>query len=191
MNVINVVQQCFYDIINAHTMKKCNVRVGNGVRIKGIIFVRNQGELVIGNNVKVNSGKNANVIGGDIRTNILVFNNGKVEIGNSVGMSNCTLVCQSKIIIEDYVMLGGGNRIYDTDFHSIRFGDRIQKPDPGVISKPVIIKEGAFVGAHSIILKGVTIGKHAVVGAGSVVATDIPDNEIWAGNPARFIKEIG
>ena len=37
-------------------------------------------------------------------------------------------------------------------------------------------------------LKGVTIGKGSVVGAGSVVTRDVPDGEIWAGNPAQFIR---
>ena len=38
--------------------------------------------------------------------------------------------------------------------------------------------------------KGVTIGEHAIVGAGSVVAKDISGGEIWAGNPAKYIKSI-
>ena len=38
--------------------------------------------------------------------------------------------------------------------------------------------------------KGVTIGEHASVGAGSVVAKDISAGEIWAGNPAKYIKSI-
>ena len=42
---------------------------------------------------------------------------------------------------------------------------------------------------NSIILKGVTVGKHSIVGAGSVVTKDIPDNEIWVGNPAKKIGD--
>ncbi|MCM1295730.1 MAG: hypothetical protein NC311_09330 [Muribaculaceae bacterium] len=52
----------------------------------------------------------------------------------------------------------------------------------------VCIKQGAFLGANTIITKPITIGENAVVGAGSVVTKDFPDNQIWAGNPARFIK---
>ena len=47
-----------------------------------------------------------------------------------------------------------------------------------------------FIGGGSIILKGVTIGERAVVGAGTVVTKDIPAGEIWAGNPARFIRKL-
>jgi maltose O-acetyltransferase len=56
--------------------------------------------------------------------------------------------------------------------------------------KPITIKSGAWVASGSIILGGVTIGENAVVGAGSVVTHDIPDNEMWCGNPARFLKKI-
>ena len=54
----------------------------------------------------------------------------------------------------------------------------------------VIIKECAFIGAGTIITKPITIGSHSCVGAGSVVTKDIPDYEVWAGNPAHFIKQI-
>lgn len=54
----------------------------------------------------------------------------------------------------------------------------------------VIIKDHAFIGAGTIITKPITIGSHSCVGAGSVVTKDIPDYEVWAGNPAHFIKQI-
>ena len=53
----------------------------------------------------------------------------------------------------------------------------------------VHIKEGAFICANSIIIKPVTTGAWSVIGAGSVVTKDIPDGEVWAGNPAKFIRK--
>jgi UDP-2-acetamido-3-amino-2,3-dideoxy-glucuronate N-acetyltransferase len=46
------------------------------------------------------------------------------------------------------------------------------------------IKQGASIGANSVILPGVTIGEDAMVGAGSVVTKDVPGKAIVAGNPA-------
>lgn len=60
----------------------------------------------------------------------------------------------------------------------------------GTITMVLVFINGAFIGGHSIILKGSHIGENSVIGAGSVVAGNIPANEIWAGNPARFIKKI-
>lgn len=53
----------------------------------------------------------------------------------------------------------------------------------------VHIKRGAFIGLGTIITKPVTIGEGAIVGAGSIVTKNIPDDEVWAGNPARFIRK--
>ena len=59
----------------------------------------------------------------------------------------------------------------------------------------IVWKEGhiricrkAFIGTGTIITKSCTIGEFSVVGAGSVVTRDIPPGEIWAGNPAVFLK---
>ena len=96
---------------------------------------------------------------------------------------------RKNIIIEDNVMVGVNCVIYDTDFHSIYIEDRLNE-NINIIDKPVRIKSGAWIGGHSIILKGVTIGKNSVIGAGSIVTHDIPDNEVWAGNPAKYIKKF-
>ena len=60
----------------------------------------------------------------------------------------------------------------------------------GIVSKQIRIARGAFIGAHTIILKGVHIGAQSIIGAGAVVTKSVPEGEIWAGNPARFIRKI-
>ena len=60
---------------------------------------------------------------------------------------------------------------------------------PGtVLAGNVLVGENSFVGANSVVKQGVKIGKGVTVGAGSVVIKDIPDNEIWVGNPAKKLK---
>ena len=50
-------------------------------------------------------------------------------------------------------------------------------------------EDDVFIGMIAIICNSVTIGRGAVVGAGAVVTKDIPPYQIWAGNPARHIKD--
>lgn len=51
------------------------------------------------------------------------------------------------------------------------------------------IGNDVWIGAKSIIKGGITIGDGAVIGSGSVVTHDVGPYEIWAGNPARFIRK--
>lgn len=55
-----------------------------------------------------------------------------------------------------------------------------------MVTKPVIIKDGVWVGAHAVILPGVTLGQGAVIGAGSVVTRDVEAYAIVSGVPARL-----
>jgi len=54
----------------------------------------------------------------------------------------------------------------------------------------IIIGENVRIGTHSILLPGIKIGDGASIGAGSVVTKDIPEKTIYAGNPAKLIKQI-
>lgn len=155
------------------------------------IMVARGGKCKIGKNFSMNNGIKGNPIGCYHKCTIFVDREAVLTIGDNVGISQTALICTKKITIEDYVKIGGGVCIYDTDFHSLNPDIRKSTEDlKHRKQKEVLIKENAFIGAHSIILKGVTIGKNSIVGAGSVVTKSIPDNEIWAGNPAKFIKTI-
>ncbi len=52
------------------------------------------------------------------------------------------------------------------------------------------IGDNVSIGSNATILGGLNIGEGSIVGAGSVVTKNIPPNQIWAGNPARFIKML-
>lgn len=56
------------------------------------------------------------------------------------------------------------------------------------ITKPISIGNNVYIGNHVILLPGVNIGNNVIIAAGAVVTRDIPDNSVYGGVPARFIK---
>ena len=76
---------------------------------------------------------------------------------------------------------------FNHSFDDLTTPFRLQK----VKSKGVTIGRDVWIGANVSIVDGVTIGSHAVVGIASVVTKDIPEYEIWAGNPAKKIGKRG
>jgi acetyltransferase-like isoleucine patch superfamily enzyme len=181
----------FLDLIyNSFVLKTNDVRYGSGLKINGRICLHNNGDLKIGHRVTINSSLKSNPIGGDAKTFINVHKGAKLIIGDRVGISNSTIYCTQEIIISDHVAIGGSCKIYDTDFHSIYYKDRYLDGNINIPKAAVFIGKGCWLGANVTILNGVKIGEYSVIGAGSVVAKNIPPNQIWAGNPARFIKMI-
>ena len=173
-------------------LRAMGVSYGDKFRIRGKLFLDNRGTLEIGNNVTFNSASWANPIGGIDKIYIQISKNARLKIGDFTGISNTAITCQRDISIGSYVMIGADCKIYDTDFHPMNVQDRVgqYRDDTKTVSKPIVIEDGAFIGGGSYILKGSFIGKNAIIGAGSVVTGHVPEGEIWAGNPARFIKKI-
>lgn len=171
-------------------LKHKSVTIGKRIHINGRLFIHGKKNgIKIGDNVTIQSSVVVNPTSGFNHTHLRAEGNGYITIGNSVGISHANIVSFSSIKIEENVLIGSGVKIWDTDFHSLAFQNRCQDSDNHVSALPIWIKRGAFIGACSIILKGVTIGECSIVGAGSVVTRDVPDNEIWAGNPAKFVKK--
>ncbi len=153
-------------------------------------MVYNKGSIVIGKNSRINSHSYKNIVGGDRRSSIVVKKNANLRIGDNFRMSNSAIYCAEKIEIGDNVMIGASCKIWDTDFHPLDASSRLGNPNEHYSTRPILIDKNAFIGGFSIILKGVHIGEGAVIGAGSVVSKNVPSGEIWAGNPATFIKKI-
>lgn len=113
---------------------------------------------------------------------------------------NCHVFIENDVIIGDNVTIKSGVQLWD----GIRIGNNVfigpnvsftndKYPKSKVYPKnfqKTIINDGASIGAGSVILGGITIGEHSLIGAGSVVTRNIPSNEIWSGNPARFKRKI-
>lgn len=175
-------------------LKVNDVKFGKALRSNGLakFDIRLSGCLRIGHNFSMNNGFNHNMIGRQQPCYFVIMEGATLIIGDNVGISATAFVCSNHIEIGNNVKIGGNTVIYDTDFHSIdpqlRMNANTDKKNTK--NAPVKIGNNVFIGAHSTILKGVEIGDDAIVGAGSVVTKDIPMREIWAGNPAKYIRKV-
>lgn len=183
----------YHFVLNYPNLFIKRVKYGGGLRLRGRVYIKRGGNstggIFIGNNVCINSSIAANPIGGSCKTIFNVRNKGRIVIGDGVGISNTAIVSDSEVYIGKSTNIGAGTCIYDTDFHSLNPKIRMNG-DTDIRTKPVHIGKNVFIGGHCVILKGVTIGDGAVIGAGSVVTKSIPAGEIWAGNPAKFIRKV-
>lgn len=124
----------------------------------------------------------------------------RLSIGkNTIIGSNTKIDCVDSITIGDDVLISYDCIIADADNHSLssekRKGDlerwRNGTHDWSDVQRaPIVIKDGAWIGARAIIQKGVTIGEGAIVGMGSVVVGDVPPFTLVLGHPARAIKKL-
>lgn len=115
-------------------------------------------------------------------------NNPKIVIGNRCYIGFFfSLLNASCVTIGDDVLIAS-NVLITSENHGINPESGTPYMDQPLISKPVIIGDGCWIGEKVIITPGVTIGKKSIIGAGSVVTRSVPDYCIAVGNPAKVIK---
>ena len=112
-----------------------------------------------------------------------------IEINHGVWINNNAVIIseRSHIYIGANTLIGSEFTVFDSDFHDLH-PERRQAGSHKC--KPVFIGENVFIGARVTILKGVEIGNNAVIAAGSVVSSNVPENAIAAGVPARIVSYV-
>ncbi len=111
------------------------------------------------------------------------------EIGNNCKIqNNCSIY--HKTVIKDGVFIGPHVIITnDKNPRAIDAEGNLKSAQDWVVGTTTI-KNGASIGAGSILLPNITIGKFAMIGAGSVVSHDVPDFALAYGNPAKIHGKV-
>ncbi len=81
------------------------------------------------------------------------------------------------VIIEDEVQIGSHCSIYSVSTIDNKQGK-------------VVLKKNCKIGSHSTVMPGVKVGENSIIGAHSLVLTDIPDNVVAFGVPAKVIRNL-
>lgn len=168
------------------------ISYGKGLKLIGwpFLFRYPKASLEIGRDVSVNSSFFSNLLGLYQRTIIIARGEGKIKIGDGVGISGSTIYARNEITIGNHVLVGANTKIVDNDFHPLDAEARNANDFSKLVCKPVRIGDNVFIGCNCLILKGTEIGANSIVGAGSVVSGKFPENVVIAGNPAKIIKKI-
>jgi acetyltransferase-like isoleucine patch superfamily enzyme len=154
-------------------------------------FCRIADDVVLGAGVEIHGFVNLYGcrIGDGTRLGAFVEVQKNAVIGARCKISSHTFICEG-VHIEDNVFIGHGVMFTNVSYpRAATAGGELQTEADWVVEE-TRIKRGASVGSGSVILCGHTIGEGAIVGAGSVVTKDVPAGEVWAGNPARFLKKV-
>lgn len=112
----------------------------------------------------------------------------KVSLGNRVYFNiNCTILDGGLVTLGDDCLIGPNVQLITIN-HDLNPTKRLDKTN---YASDINIGNNVWIGAGAIVLPGVTVGDGAVIAAGSIANRDIPDNTLYAGNPAKMIKRLG
>lgn len=170
---------------------KATCVVASGAKISSRARIRN----IRGDNKHIRIGRNSFIDG-----ELLVFaHGGEIQIGEWCFIGEGSRIWSGlKINIGDRVLISHNVNVFDSLTHPLRAQERhkhfrtiFSEGHPKEIDlgeRQVTIRDDAWIGANSSILRGVTIGQGAIVGVGSVVTKDVSPYSVVAGNPARVIR---
>lgn len=153
-------------------------KIGKNVEIHPLALVEEGVE--IGDNTKIGPfciiRKNAK-IGSNCKFTAYCEIRENVTIGNNTGFgSRCTISANAKV----------GNDVTIKYSFVLTDTPNLEEGDTKSVGE---IGDGTLIGANVTLMPGFSIGKNAIIGACSQVRSEVGDNEIWYGNPAKFFKK--
>lgn len=111
-----------------------------------------------------------------------------VQIGHRVKINAFVYICNA-VTIEDGVMISAGTIFTNDRFPRATTTDlrRLRPSEPDEHTLPTLVREGATIGAGSIIGNDLTIGRFAMTGMGALVTKSVPDFHLVIGHPATSV----
>lgn len=165
-----------YRILMAKYYLRTLNKVGYMPSINGKPIIENEGNIIIGDRVRIWSSIT--------KAKIYVKKGAILHIDNNARINGVHISVSQKVSIGKNARISPYTLILDDDFHRIDDHFGIGK------KKAIIIEDNVWIASKVTILKGVTIGEGAVVAAGAVVTKNVPPYTVAAGVPARVIKKI-
>ncbi len=156
-------------------LRKCS-KIGSLPSVNGKPIVRNRGQIIIGNEVRIWSNIE--------KSKILSGKNGVLVFGDNCRINGAHIAAQKSITIGENCRIGPYTLIMDSNFHDVEdhFLD--------VEGQPIVIENNVWITSKVTILKGVTIGEGAVIAAGAVVTKNVPPYTLVGGVPAKEIRKL-
>ncbi len=165
--------------------RKKDFIVGKNVKIEAGAFIQtvSRNGITIGNNVTICQNamiRPSGFYGGNLGWGLKIGNYSSIGAASYIG-------CSGKIIIGNYVMIGPHCTMIAENHIFNEKNELIMKQ--GVSNKGIEIKDNVWIGANVTILDGVIIEQGCIIAAGAVVTKNTESNGIYAGIPAKRIKD--
>lgn len=149
---------------------------GKGIKVIGYPYYCWNPNVRLGNNVQLYPG-------------VTFAGCGEIIIGNNVKIGNNVVINASKsggVSIGDGTIIAANTYIIDSN-HGIKRG--LPVFSQSVDGEYLYIGKNVWIAANCVIAKGSFIGDDAVIGAGSFLNSKVKENQVFAGTPAKLIKE--
>lgn len=153
---------------------------GKDVLISDKASIYNAKNISIGNNVRIDD------------YCIISAGDGGIWIGSNIHIAcYASMIGGGRITLEDFTNLAQRSTILSSnDDYSGRFfiGPTMKEDLRNVHHAPVTLRSLSILGVGCTVLPGVELGYNSCVGAMSLVKDSIPENQVWVGIPAKFVK---